>query len=239
MHDGSPGQQTFLFADLAGFTALTEAHGDERAARVAGRFCDRVRARTERAGAELVKTIGDAALIRDRLAGRAIELGLSILEEEDRLGDSLEVRIGMRAGSAVGSGGDWYGAAINVAARVVAVAAAGEVVLTDATAEVAGRMEEVELERLGTRKLKNSPIRCSSSVRADPGHAGACTSWIRSAGWRSPTTNGSARSRTAVGRFTSVRWSAPSASRRIPSATRVFRVETYDPSVSRYPPWVC
>ena len=61
----------------------------------------------------------------------------------------------MHSGSAVRSGGDWYGAAINVAARVVAVAAAGEVVLTDATAQVAGRMEEVELERLGTRKLKN------------------------------------------------------------------------------------
>lgn len=156
MPGGSSGDlQTFLFADLAGFTALTEAHGDERAAGVAGRFCGRVRARTERSGAELVKTIGDAALIHEHRADRAIELGLSILEEEEGLEESPEVRIGMHTGSAVRSGGDWYGAAVNVAARVVAVAAAGEVVLTDATAAAAGRLDDVELERLGTRRLRN------------------------------------------------------------------------------------
>ena len=31
--------QTFLFADLSGFTALTEAHGDEQAADLVGGFC--------------------------------------------------------------------------------------------------------------------------------------------------------------------------------------------------------
>lgn len=152
----SPGPlQTFLFADLAGFTALTEAHGDERAASVAGRFCDRVGAQAERVGAELVKTIGDAALIHEKRADTAIELGLVILEKEERLGDSPEVRVGIHTGSAVRREGDWYGAAVNVAARVVAVAAAGEVLLTDATADAAGRLEGVDLERIGARKLKN------------------------------------------------------------------------------------
>jgi class 3 adenylate cyclase len=35
--------QTFLFADLSGFTALTEAHGDEQAADLVGGFCGAVR----------------------------------------------------------------------------------------------------------------------------------------------------------------------------------------------------
>jgi class 3 adenylate cyclase len=35
---------TFVFADLAGYAALTEAHGDERAANVAAAFCDELRA---------------------------------------------------------------------------------------------------------------------------------------------------------------------------------------------------
>ena len=39
---GADARQTFLFADLAGFTALTEAHGDEHAADLAERFCDAV-----------------------------------------------------------------------------------------------------------------------------------------------------------------------------------------------------
>ncbi|HZA90202.1 MAG TPA: hypothetical protein VE401_08200 [Solirubrobacterales bacterium] len=40
---GSGHVHTFLFADLAGFTALTEAHGDEEAAELAAEFCTRVR----------------------------------------------------------------------------------------------------------------------------------------------------------------------------------------------------
>jgi class 3 adenylate cyclase len=35
---------TFRFADIAGFTALTEAHGDEQAATLAADFCDAVKA---------------------------------------------------------------------------------------------------------------------------------------------------------------------------------------------------
>jgi adenylate cyclase len=38
-----PAVQTFLFADLSGFTALTEAHGDEQAADLVGGFCVAVR----------------------------------------------------------------------------------------------------------------------------------------------------------------------------------------------------
>jgi len=147
--------QTFIFADLAGFTALTEAHGDARAAEVAGSFCQRVGELAGGMGAVLVKEIGDAALLRTHDAATAIELGLRILESEDERSDSPAVRIGMHTGSAVERGGDWFGAAVNVAARVAAIAAAGEVVLTDATADAAGLIEDVELERLGGRQLKN------------------------------------------------------------------------------------
>ena len=39
-----PAAATFVFADIAGFTALTEAHGDEQAARLVADFCDAVAA---------------------------------------------------------------------------------------------------------------------------------------------------------------------------------------------------
>jgi class 3 adenylate cyclase len=50
---------TFLFADLAGFTALTEAHGDEDAIGIAMDFATRVRALLAEYRAQEVKTIGD------------------------------------------------------------------------------------------------------------------------------------------------------------------------------------
>jgi hypothetical protein len=51
-----------MFADIAGFTALTEAHGDLEAAQLVDDFCDSVR--TEMAGGSgaFVKTIGDALM---------------------------------------------------------------------------------------------------------------------------------------------------------------------------------
>ena len=57
-------QHTFLFADLAGFTALTEAHGDRQAADVAAEFSAAVRRLLSSHQAEEVKTIGDALMIR-------------------------------------------------------------------------------------------------------------------------------------------------------------------------------
>lgn len=146
---------TFVFADLAGFTALTEAHGDERAAVLATEFNSRIRDRAPRFGGEVVKTIGDAAMIRCEDAGAAIELGLSIIEEEgDRL-DFPAIRIGMHSGVATEREGDWFGNTVNVAARVAAVAAAGEVVLTRATFDLRGELEDIVFERLGLRNLKN------------------------------------------------------------------------------------
>ena len=58
------GTHTFVFADLAGYTALTEAHGDEHAADAAAEFCGAVRVLLPEHNTEEVKAIGDARLLR-------------------------------------------------------------------------------------------------------------------------------------------------------------------------------
>ena len=50
----------FLFADIAGYTALTEAHGDEQAADLVAEFFDAVGEELPSWGGTHVKTIGDA-----------------------------------------------------------------------------------------------------------------------------------------------------------------------------------
>ncbi|GIK83224.1 MAG: hypothetical protein BroJett024_43290 [Alphaproteobacteria bacterium] len=176
---GASESLTFVFADLAGFTALTEAHGNERAAALATEFCASVGDRVGRIGGEVVKTIGDAALIRTEEAGAAVELGLSILEYEGQQLDFPAVRVGMNSGAAIEKGGDWFGDTVNVAARVVAAAAAGEVVLTRATFDLVSELEDVVFERLGAREFKNvsEPVvlfrasrkgACSGAATIDP-----------------------------------------------------------------------
>ena len=152
----SHGDSTFLFADMAGFTALTEAHGDDHAADAAADFCARVR---QFAGPdlEIVKTIGDAVMCRGPSAGAAVEAALRITESFGGEHGALPVRVGMHTGPAVERERDYYGATVNVAARVAALAAAGEVLLTEATAEAAGPLPGVELRKHGVHELRHVP----------------------------------------------------------------------------------
>jgi adenylate cyclase len=75
---------TFLFADLAGFTALTEAMGDEEAADLAAGFCSAVRELFPARGAEEVKAIGDALMVRLDDAGEAVRLGSADRQRDRR-----------------------------------------------------------------------------------------------------------------------------------------------------------
>lgn len=148
--------QTFVFADLAGYTALTEAHGDEQAADTAADFCRAVRELMGDYGAEEVKTIGDALLLRVLDASQALHLCARLVGDYGARHQTLGVRVGMHTGAAVLRDGDWFGASVNLAARIADLARAGEVLLS---AETKTYVEDAllpgALESRGRRRLKN------------------------------------------------------------------------------------
>jgi adenylate cyclase len=164
---GPPSDHTFLFADLAGFTALTEAMGDEDAARLVAEFCEAVGALLADHGAEQIKAIGDALLIRADEADRAVALGVRIVQDVGGRHYFPAVRVGMHTGSAVERDGDWFGHTVNIAARVSAEASAGEVLLTELTRAGAGRVERIEFHERGRRQLRNiaEPLLLFAAVR--------------------------------------------------------------------------
>jgi adenylate cyclase len=147
--------QTFLFADLAGFTALTEAHGDDVAADLVSEFCNNVRSLLDAHGAEEVKAIGDALLLRSTSAGAAVRLALAIVDDVGGRHRFPSVRVGMHTGPAVARDGDWFGATVNVASRVSDRARAGEVLATRATQDAAGSLDGVEFVLRGRERLRN------------------------------------------------------------------------------------
>jgi adenylate cyclase len=149
-------EHSFLFADLAGFTALTEAHGDERAADLVGEFCERARSLLPAYGGEEVKLIGDAMMIRVADADRAVRLALRLAREVGGRHGFPGVRVGLHTGPAVQRGGDWFGATVNLAARVSSIALAGEVLATDTTrAAAAGELPDLEFRPRGAQRFKN------------------------------------------------------------------------------------
>jgi adenylate cyclase len=159
--------QTFLFADLSGFTALTEAHGDEQAADLVGGFCGSVRRLLAEHQAQEVKTIGDALMLRSGDAAAAIRLGLCIVLDVGAQHGFPLVRVGMHTGPAVERGGDWFGSTVNLAARVSAAASGGEALLTAATRDAAGQLVGTELRERGRWTFRNvtEPVQVYAAVR--------------------------------------------------------------------------
>lgn len=161
------GEATFLFADIAGFTALTEAHGDEDAAELAADFCRDVRRILPDYGGEHVKNIGDALMLRIPEPAAAVRLGLCITHEVMRAHGSPSVRVGLHHGPAVVRGDDYFGAAVNLAARVSGEASANDVLMTAATAALAGDIAGVAYESRGRRPLRNiqEPVELVAALR--------------------------------------------------------------------------
>jgi adenylate cyclase len=143
---------TFLFADLVGFTAFTEEHGDDAAADLAETFASAARRLARDHGARLVKCLGDAVMLRADDAGEAVRLGLRMHGELDGV---APIHAGAHTGRAVERGGDWYGAAVNLAARVACAAADGELLVTESTVAYAAPLDGVELHHRGQRAFKN------------------------------------------------------------------------------------
>jgi class 3 adenylate cyclase len=124
---------TFVFADLAGYTALTERHGDAVAARIAHDFRRTIRRLSRTHGAWHVKSMGDGVMIWAPDAGRAVALAAHVVDDVGTRADMLPVRVGVHTGPAVMSGWDWYGGAVNLAARLASAAYPNEALISSAT----------------------------------------------------------------------------------------------------------
>jgi len=152
--DGTP-QHTFLFADLVGFTTFTERAGDETAADVAVAFQTTTAHLAEKYGCEVVKSLGDAVMIRGDDAAQVVRLALRIERELAREGWCPPLRMGVHSGTAVRRGSDWYGSTVNVAARMAEAAAAGEVLFSFTTRELLRADDRVTVAERGARSFKN------------------------------------------------------------------------------------
>ena len=136
------------FADLAGYTRLTEEEGEETALDAVERFIESVE-HSLPDDARVIKTIGDEVMVvgsdPDALTDWAV--GFQELYSERPL-----PRIGMHYGEALYRDGDYYGQAVNQASRVAARAAGGEVLVTRPVVEAAGR--HLVFEPIGSVRLK-------------------------------------------------------------------------------------
>lgn len=119
------------FADMVGFTLLSQHLGDEELATVVRRFEEISYDIVAGHGGRVVKTIGDEVMfvVSDPVAAARIGLELSEAYGDDEL--LGEVRVGLAAGPVLVRDGDYFGPTVNLAARIVQIAEPGTVLVSD------------------------------------------------------------------------------------------------------------
>lgn len=154
------GTVTFLFTDVEGSTRLWEQHPEEMTDALA-RHDEIVRVAIESHGGRIVKTTGDGAhaafvTAADALAA-AVEAQEELAKESWPLSEALAVRMGLHSGHAEIRAGDYFGPAVNRAARVAAAAHGGQIVMSRVTQELArdALPSEITLVDLGEHRLRD------------------------------------------------------------------------------------
>ena len=142
---------TVMFTDIVGSTERAAELGDARWRELLAAHQAAVRRELARFRGREVKTLGDGYLATFDGPARAIQCGQAIAEAARSLG--LEVRIGLHCGEVELMDDDVGGIAVHIAARVGALAAAGEVLVSSTVKDlVAG--SGIRFEDRGAKQLK-------------------------------------------------------------------------------------
>ena len=130
-------EHTILFADIAGSTRLYDQLGDEMALALVAGCIDRIHAVTEAFEGSIVKTIGDEVMCMfnqpDKAVAAAVKMHDTICSDSEMSAHKIQLRIGFHHGPVLVEVGDLYGDAVNMAARMVGQAKAGQIITTHAT----------------------------------------------------------------------------------------------------------
>ncbi len=154
------GTVTFLFTDLEGSTRLWEEYPDVMRAALA-RHDELLRAAIDAHDGQVVKTTGDGvhavfASVRDAM-GAAVAAQCALAAEPWEKTGPLRVRMGVHTGEGEQRDGDYYGPALNRAARIMSAGHGGQVLCSRPTADLAGDAlpEGCSLVDLGEQRLRD------------------------------------------------------------------------------------
>jgi class 3 adenylate cyclase len=145
---------TIVFADLSGFTQLTEEQGDELAAQHATTLSRLAVSSAAMHDGRLVKQLGDGVMLAFERVAPAIEASLALRTSASDAG-LPPLHIGISAGPVIERDGDYFGRTVNLAARISNAAGPGEILANQTAVEAAGHLTVVPV---GPTELKGLPV---------------------------------------------------------------------------------
>jgi class 3 adenylate cyclase len=133
---------TFLFTDVVGSSEITERVGDERWIDILRAHNAIVRAELSAHQASWSKSLGDGFMAAFPSATKALKCAISIQRDfaeynDDHPEEPLFLKFGLHTGTAVLEADDFYGGAVNIAARITGEAKGGEILVSTRLKEIA------------------------------------------------------------------------------------------------------
>jgi adenylate cyclase len=143
------------FADLVGFTALSQQVGDDELAAVVDEFEQLAFDVVTAHGGRVVKMIGDEVMFTVDSPVAAAEIGLALAEGTRGADELSDVRVGMAYGPLLEREGDLYGPVVNLASRITSIAFPGSIVIGPSLRDELVDRDDYRLRSMRPRSLKD------------------------------------------------------------------------------------
>ena len=153
--DARRGSVSVGFADLVGFTALSQQLDERELAGVVDRFESTAYDLVGSHGGRVVKMIGDEVMFEVDDPVRAVELALGLADAYHDDAAISDVRVGVACGPVLSREGDLFGPTVNLASRIVSIAYPGSVVVSGDVRSACADDERFAWRSLRTRYLKH------------------------------------------------------------------------------------
>ena len=143
-----------LFADLSGYTALTEIHGALTASGIVLQFCELAQASLD-PGVKFINSIGDDVFCAGDSTLAVVRSALKLRDAAEKEPYFPRIRMGIHRGPIVERAGRLFGAPINLTARLADQAQGGQILCSAPIAETVGVLAGIEARPAGERHFKN------------------------------------------------------------------------------------
>lgn len=146
------------FTDIVGSTALQQRVGDDAFDTMRRAHFDLLTREVSAQGGELVKNLGDGAMIAFAGASDAVTAAVNIQRAVEAVArrqgaDRITIRVGISAGDAVQEGDDWFGAPVVEGARLCSAASDGQILVSQVVRLLAGSRGGHEFRTVGVGRV--------------------------------------------------------------------------------------
>ena len=153
------GTVSILFTDLEDSTELLTSLGDEQNQALLRSHNSIIREQMAEYGGIEVKAMGDGFMVVFSSARKAISCAVGVLKSldgfnQENVNRQLKVRIGINVGETIKEDEDFFGSAVVRAARIMAQASGGQILVSDLFRQLAGSTASFQYVDYGWKQLK-------------------------------------------------------------------------------------